>query len=118
MSDYPLNPFGGPFSSSGIGGNPLDDEANMGPRCPKCKSKNFHAWTTDYGIARKCLEPGCKEEWSGGSVAVSNYQLFSDPEFRAFTEDAVPPDIDIPVVQYTGASFRDPSKNVGGDDEW
>lgn len=118
----PFNPFGGPFGGApGIGGNPIDDDANLGPRCPKCKSKNFHAWSTDYGVMRKCLEPGCKEEWSGGSVSVSaNQLLFTDPdEFsRTLAEGTMAPDIDIPSVQFTGSNFRDPSRNLGGDDEW
>ncbi len=115
----PFNPFSGPFAGApGIGGNPLDDEGHVGPRCPKCKSTNFRAWTTDYGIMRKCLEKGCGEEWSGGSVAVSNYQLFDDPELRVLTEDTVAPDINIPSVQFTGASYRDPSRNLNNDDEW
>jgi hypothetical protein len=115
MSEPLFNPFGGPFAGApGIGGNPLDDEANMGPRCPKCKSTNFHAWTTDYGISRRCLEASCGEEWSGGSVAVAR-PMFSDPDVLA--DGTLAPDIDIPVVQYTGASYRDPSKTFG-DDEW
>lgn len=115
MSEPPYNPFGGPFAGApGIGGNPLDDEANVGPRCPKCKSTNFHAHSGEFGITRKCLEPLCREEWSGGSIAVGR-PLFSDLD--VLPDGSVAPDIDIPTIQYTGAGFRDPSKIIG-DDEW
>lgn len=107
----PFNPFSGPFAGApGVGGNPIDDEANLITRCPKCKSANFRAWTNQYGIMRACLEPKCKEEWSSGSVAVAN-PLYSDSELLA--DGKVAPDIDIPVIQYTGAAFRDPSKLYG-----
>jgi hypothetical protein len=112
----PYNPFGGPFAGApNIGGNPLDDEGNMGIRCPKCKSTNFHAFTNQYGITRKCLEKGCGLEWSGGSMAAGK-QLMSDLDL--LPDGSVAPDLDMPLMQYTGAGFRDPSKNIGGDDEW
>lgn len=111
----PFNPFSGPFSGHEIGGNPLDDEANLTPRCPKCKSTNFHAWSGEYGITRRCLVPTCKEEWSGGSIAVGR-PLFIDPS-DIIPDGAAAPDLDLPAVQYTGAYFRDPSKTFGGDDE-
>ncbi len=112
MSD---NPFSGPFAgASGIGGNPMDDEANVKLGCPKCKSQNFRAWTTQYGPMRQCLEPNCKNEWSGGTMAAGrpNFdQLFPQPP-----PGVVAPDDDVPLVQYTGAGFRDPSKSFGDDD--
>lgn len=119
MAGLPFNPFSGPFAGApGIGGNPIDDEANAGPRCPKCQSVNFTARSGDYGITRKCLEAGCGEEWSGGSIAVSQQlvgqQLYADPDLPL---EGPVPDMDIPVVQYTGAGFRDPAK-LFGDDEW
>lgn len=105
------NPFGGPFSGFGpVGGNPLDSESNLTPKCPKCRSSNFHAYTNQYGITRQCKD--CKEEWSGG-VGVSANAALSD----SFPQGAAPLD-DIPVVQYTGAAFRDPSKSYDGDDDW
>lgn len=108
----PANPFGGPFAGApGIGGNPLEDEAHAGPRCPKCKSQNFHAWTMQYGLMRRCNE--CREEWSGGSVAVGR------PDFLEPVPAAgIPVPEELPVVQYTGAGFRDPSKNYDGGDDW
>lgn len=113
----PFNPFGGPFAGApGIGGNPLDNEDHAIVRCPKCKAVNFHAYTNDYGITRKCLEPGCGQEWSGGSIAVGRPSFLGDPDI--LSDGSVAPDIDISVVQYTGASFRDPSKSFGGDDDY
>lgn len=111
MSD---NPFSGPFAGApGIGGNPLEDERNSTVCCPKCKSTNFRAWTHQYGLSRKCNEKNCQTEWSGGTMAAgrSNFQqLFPQPL------PGVPaPDEDIPVTQYTGSSFRDPSKNFDDD---
>lgn len=110
----PFNPFGGPFGnpSQDAGGNPMDDERNLIVCCPTCKSTNFRAWTNDYGVHRQCLEPNCRETWSGSTVAAAQ-PFYSDP---VLPDGSVAPDIDIPVVQYTGASFRDPSKTFGGDD--
>lgn len=109
MSD-PVNPFGGPFAGAGhIGGNPMENAAHAGPRCPVCTSQNFHAWTHQYGVSRRCLD--CGNEWSGGTVAAAR---------PSFLEPPPPPDgmvlDDPPVIQYTGANFRDPSKNFGDDD--
>jgi hypothetical protein len=109
------NDFSGPFAGApGIGGNPLDNEDHARICCPKCRSDNFRAWTNDYGVMRKCLEKGCGEEWSGGTMAAgrNNFtSLFPQPL------PGVPaPDDDLPVVQYTGAGFRDPSKTFDGDD--
>lgn len=111
----PFHPFGGPFGGApGIGGNPLDDEANAVLRCPKCKSSKFNSFTNDYGIQRKCLEPGCGQEWSGGIMSAR-------PSFldhgEILPDGSIAPDIDIPVVQYTGAGFRNPS-NIFGDDDY
>lgn len=111
----PFDQFGGPFAGApGIGGNPLDSEDNAVVRCPRCKAVNFHAFTNDYGITRRCLEPDCGQEWSGGSIAVARPNFLGDPNILA--DGALAPDIDIPVVQYTGAGFRDPSKSFDGDD--
>lgn len=110
----PFNPFGGPFAGApGIGGNPLDDEGNTGHRCPSCKSTNFRAYTNQYGVTRKCLESGCGQEWSGGTLATARPTFQED----LFPDGSVAPDADLPVVQYTGAAFRDPSKSFG-DDDW
>lgn len=109
------NPFSGPFGNpDNIGGNPLDNEANAQACCPKCKSQNFRAWSTQYGVMRKCLEANCQNEWSGGTMAAGrpNFdQIFPQP-----LPDVPVPDEDWPVVQYTGAGFRDPSKSFGDDD--
>ncbi len=111
------NPFSGPFAGApGIGGNPLDDENNAKLCCPACKSENFRGWTTQYGVMRKCLEPNCQNEWSGGTMASgrSNFaELFPQP-----LPNVPAPDDDYPVVQYTGAGFRDPSRSFGGDDDY
>lgn len=114
MSDD-QNPFSGPFAGApGIGGNPLDSAENVGIRCPKCKSDDFRAWTTQYGVMRKCNVATCREEWSGGTMAAGR------PNFQNLYPQPLPgvpaPDDDLPVVQYTGASFRDPSKNFDDDD--
>ena len=107
------NPFSGPFAGApGIGGNPLEDEAHVGPKCPRCKSQNFHAWTMQYGLMRRCND--CKEEWSGGSVAVARPDFLEPPP-----APGVPVQEELPVVSYTGAAFReDPSKIFDGDDEY
>jgi hypothetical protein len=109
------NPFSGPFAGApGIGGNPVDDAGHAQICCPKCKSSNFRAWTNDYGVNRECLEKGCKQIWSGGTLAAGR------PEFGLtdlLPDGSVAPDIDVPSVQYTGAGFRDPSKTFG-DDDW
>lgn len=105
------NPFSGPFAGAvGIGGNPLDNEAHAGPRCPRCSSKNFHAWTNQYGIMRRCND--CREEWSGGTMAAAQPSFM----FPIPADGAPAPDDDLPLNQYTGASFRDPSKIIDGDD--
>ena len=105
------NPFSGPFAGApGIGGNPLDDERNQKQCCPRCKSDNFNAITNQYGVLRTCLD--CKEEWSGGTMAVGRILFDESP----LPDGSVAPDMDLPVVQYTGASFRDPDKTFGGDD--
>lgn len=109
MSD---NPFSGPFAGApGIGGNPIDNEANAVVRCPGCKSQKFRAWTTDYGVMRKCHD--CKQEWSGGTMGAARGILTGPRPGPGMPA----PDDDIPGVQYTGAGFRDPSKTFG-DDEW
>lgn len=108
------NPFSGPFAGApGIGGNPLDSEDNATVRCPKCKSTNFRAWTTDFGVMRKCKEANCQEEWSGGTMAAgrSNFAaMYPQPH-----PNMPAPEDDLPAVQYTGAGFRDPDKNFGDD---
>lgn len=110
------SPFSGPFAGApGIGGNPLDEDTVVGgPRCPKCKSTNFRGWNTDYGVMRKCLVPACQEEWSGGTMAAgrANFlDLYPQPlPGVPAIEDDVPP------IQYTGAGYRDPSKNFGDDE--
>lgn len=111
------NPFSGPFAGApGIGGNPLDDPGNAKVCCPKCGSDNFRAWNNDYGLMRKCLVPTCQQEWSGGTMAAGR------PNFLDLYPQPLPgvpaPDDDYQSVQYTGAGFRDPSKNYGGDDDY
>lgn len=111
----PGNPFGGPFGGApGIGGNPVDNEDNAVVRCPKCKSTNFNAFTNEYGIQRKCLEPGCRQIWSGGSVS-SNQHTFID-RGEVLPDGTIAPDIDIPTVQFTGSNFRRPGNNYDGDE--
>jgi hypothetical protein len=72
-----------------------------------------------WGIQRKCLkkdpETGkiCGQTWSGG-IGVQRADLSSAPLYPGKES---PPDDDLPTSQYTGASFRDPSKNFDvGDD--
>lgn len=109
------NPFSGPFAGApGIGGNPLDDKNNSKVCCPKCGSSNFRAWNTEYGLMRQCLETACKEEWTGGTMAAGRMDFLNrypqpPPGMPALDED-------LPVIQYTGAGFRDPNKNFGDDD--
>jgi hypothetical protein len=99
MSDYPYSGGKGPF-----GGNPLDNEANAGPKCPKCKKADFDAYSNQYGIFRKCR--ACKQTWSGGSFSSVR------PDFRdPLPVPGTPAPEDLPLTQYTGAAFRDPSKN-------
>lgn len=107
-----MNPFSGPFGGApGIGGNPLDGEENLVVCCPQCKSTNFRAWSGDYGLQRECND--CKQVWSGGTLAAAQ------PDFSSLRPDGtLAEDFDIPVSQYTGASFRDPSRTFGGDDDW
>lgn len=107
------NPLGGQIvGAEGIGASPLDDmKAKSGICCPKCAKQNYDSHTNQYGLFKKCRE--CKQEWTGGTMAVAR------PDFL----DPIPPpgvpahDIDRPVVQYTGAAFRDPDKTYddGGD---
>lgn len=113
------NPFSGPFAgAAGLGGTPLDgdEKKSIALCCPACKSTNFRAWTNEFGVMRQCLEPNCKNEWSGSTVTAgrSNFlDLYPQPM------PGVPaPDDDYPSVQYTGAGFRDPSKNFGNDDDF
>ena len=77
--------------------------------CPKCKSQEFDARQNQWHTWRICRD--CGTEWSGGiGVARPDY---SEPPSAV----GIPaPDDDRPVSQYTGAAFRDPSKNVGGDE--
>lgn len=104
-----------PFSGGPFGGSPLEDgDGQVTPCCPKCKSQNFRAWNTQYGLMRQCLEAGCKNEWSGGTMSAGR------PNFAQAFPQPMPgtpaPDDDIPTVQYTGAGFRDPGKSFGDDD--
>lgn len=109
MSD-PFNPFGGPFAGApGIGGNPMESEDHATQKCPTCRSQDFRAWTMQYGLMRKCN--ACGEEWSGGSVAVARPDFLEPPPLPG-----VPVPDELPSVQFTGANFRDPSKNFGDDD--
>lgn len=105
---HPLD--GGPYGGA-VGGNPLDREGEPPIKCPRCKKANFHAFTNTYGLIRRCKE--CGNEWSGGSANAS-----ANPDWRygvPLPGTPAPYD-DLPVTQYTGASFRDPSKNSGGDE--
>ena len=106
MSD---NPFSDPFNGGQFGPEALEKPEEAGAvKCPSCKSTNFRAWTNQYGVMRKCNE--CKNQWSGCTVAVG----------RIDYSEVVPPQgvdapVDLPVVQYTGSAFRDPSKIVDGE---
>jgi hypothetical protein len=109
------NPFSGPFAGApGIGGNPLDDKNNAKICCPKCGSDKFRAWTNQYGLMRKCLVPTCRETWSGGTMAAGRMDFLN--QFPQPPPGLPAPDDDQPAIQYTGAAFRDPIKNLGGDE--
>lgn len=58
MKDHPFGPFKNP-------GDPLNANiAETRIHCPKCKSTEFTAIDSQFGLFRRCL--GCKNEWSGG----------------------------------------------------
>ena len=95
----------GPFGGGPFGGNPTTGTSGM--CCPKCRAKDWDAYTNQYATVRTCRK--CKQQWSGGTMGAAR------PDF---SEPAPPPGIaapeDRPVVQFTGAGFRDPSKNSDG----
>jgi hypothetical protein len=78
-------------------------------KCPVCTASDFDVRTNQYGIMRSCNK--CGNQWHGGSMAVARPD-FSDP----IPPPGVPVPDDIPVTQYTGAGFRDPSKSYDSDE--
>lgn len=107
----------GPFGGGGpFGGNPFLDPKSINSAlvcCPVCKKSDFNAFTTQYGIIRRCNL--CKNEWSGGTI-VSPEVGRSDISGMVPPKGAPAPDDNLPLNEYTGAPFRDPSKNYGGDE--
>lgn len=98
------NPFSGPFSPiADIISNP---EAPVGPSCPICKKQEFDAYSTEFTIVRTCR--ACSHQWCGGSFMAQPDQSSPPPPI------GVPSPEDYPVAQYTGASYRNPSKNFEG----
>lgn len=82
-------------------------------KCPKCGASDFDARSNQYGVHRKCRP--CGNEWSGGGMGV-----LPDSMVTALPPHLMPDVVaeldDDPVVQYTGADFRDPGRNFGGDE--
>jgi hypothetical protein len=80
-------------------------------RCPVCgETEKIESKTLQYELHRKCL--ACGNDWTGG-MGVQRTDPFSPPPIEGVNVDA---DDDRPVVQFTGAGFRDPDKNYGGED--
>lgn len=79
---------------------------------PECRNDGMDGSITgksgQWGIKRICKK--CGQEWHGG-IAVQRAD-FSEPMPRP----GVPEPDDRPTTQYTGAAFRDPSKNFSGGD--
>ena len=70
-----------------------------------------------WNLTRICLKPGedgkpCNQKWSGG-IGVQQAD-FAEPAPQDGVESTLD---DRPSVQYTGASFRDPSKNFDSGEE-
>jgi hypothetical protein len=106
------NPFDGGGS---FGGNPFTDPKTAAESkicCPQCKSQNFHAFTTQYGLIRRCNE--CKNTWSGGTVVPP--QIGRMDISGLVPPPGVPAPDEAPLTQYTGAEFRNPAKNTNGDE--
>jgi hypothetical protein len=74
--------------------------------CPACKSTEFEAKQNQWENFRICLK--CGNKWSGGI----GFDITMSPNHPEVRPQGVPvPEDDVPDVQYTGASFRDPNKN-------
>lgn len=80
--------------------------------CPICKSTDFEAHQNEWGSWRDCRS--CGNVWHGSSVIGVARPDFSDipPPNGAPAADAD----ELPGPRYTGASFRDPSKNWSPDE--
>lgn len=79
-------------------------------QCSKCGEKvNIKCRALEYEYHRQCL--ACGFEWSGGMVRGE-----PDPASVPIMEGVPGPDDDDdrPLLQYTGANFRDPNKNFDG----
>lgn len=87
-------------------------------KCPQCGARNWEARALQYDIWRQCRE--CGKEWSGG-IGVAKPDPSGPPSYDVFIPGVpVPPtdpEEDKPDVQFTGASFRDPSKNYDGGED-
>jgi hypothetical protein len=87
---------------------------STGIQCPECGNNGMDGSITgqsgQWGIKRICKK--CDHEWHGG-IGVQRAD-FSEPIPRPGV--APPAYDDIPIVQYTGAAYRDPSKNFSGDE--
>jgi len=115
-----------PFDTKDLRANPFIDskQQKAAHNCPVCKSTNFRAFSNQYGLMRICND--CKNEWSGGTVLSPDLsraigQLSETPEGNqvlkyTFPPQGLPAPDDYPATQYTGAGFRDPSKNFDGDE--
>lgn len=74
-------------------------------RCPRCRGLEYDGHQNQWETFFECRK--CGNRWSGGSANVAR-QDATDPPPPA----GIPaPDDDTPVVQYTGAGFRDPDRN-------
>lgn len=78
-------------------------------RCKQCgETQNITCRALEWEYRRKCN--ACGFEWSGGMVRGE-----PDPTSIPVMDGVpAPDDDDPPVVQYTGANFRDPNKNYDG----
>ncbi len=102
------------FGKNPFSDEPSDDETPSKPpshlACPVCGSSDFEGHQNQYETFRDCRK--CGNRWSSGSLGAAQPDfLFERPP-----PPGIPaPDDDLDVVQYTGAAFRDPSKNFDGD---
>lgn len=79
-------------------------------RCPKCKSAEYDGRQNQYETFFDCRK--CGNRWSGGSMGAAKPDFLEAPPPAGLPAPAD----DLPAVQYTGAAFRDPSRNFGGDE--
>ena len=101
------SPFGGPKKAKG---DKSSTPQSLKICCPRCSSEEFDAKQNQWEMWRECRV--CGNRWSGGSAGAGQPEITPELQAALLPNKGVPAPDDLDTgSQYTGADFRDPSKN-------